>query len=177
VAALPPTKGFRLDKPPRLEVTYVVSRWDVVSMYLGSWAARMVAAPGVGLVLLAITQLPNARYSLMDKIQTFGLWLALAILAPLVLVLALMSMHGTTRLVGKKVHLVIDDAGVQGWPLAPYQDRTWPRIRKVRRLRGVITLPFRQFGTRAGWVAVPECAFTAEQLTGFRALLISKGVL
>jgi hypothetical protein len=166
-----------LDKPPRLEVVYIVSRWDVVSMYLGSWAARMVAAPGVAIVAMAILSLPPDHVPLAQKIGVLGLGLACAILAPLGLVWVLVSMCGTTRLVGKKVHLVIDDAGVQGWPLAPYQDRTWPRIRKVRRLRGVITLPFRQFGTRAGWVAVPECAFTAEQLTGFRALLISKGVL
>ena len=166
-----------MDKPPRLEVTYVVSRWDVASMYLGSWGARMVAAPGVAIVLLAILSLPSGRISLTEKIQVLGFGLALAILAPVGLVLVLMSMYGIARLIGKKVHLVIDDAGVQGWPLAPYQDRSWPRIRKVRRLRGVITLPFRQFGTRAGWVPVPERALTTEQLTAFRALLTSKGVI
>ena len=125
-----------MDKPPRLEVTYVVSRWDVVSMYLGSWAARMVAAPGVAIVLLAILSLPSGRISLTEKIQVLGFGLALAVLAPVGLVLVLMSIYGIPRLIGKKVHLVIDEAGVQGWPLAPYQDRSWPRIRKVRRLRG-----------------------------------------
>jgi hypothetical protein len=44
-------------------------------------------------------------------------------------------------------------------------------------LGGVITLPFRQFGTRAGWVAVPERAMTADQLAEFRALLSSKGLM
>jgi hypothetical protein len=166
-----------LDKPPRLEVTYVVSRRDVVSMYLGSWAARIVAAPGVAIMLVSILSLPSERISLAEKMQVLGFGLALAILAPLGVILVLMSMYQTARLIGKKVHLVIDDAGVQGWPLAPYQDRSWPRIRKVRRLRGVITLPFRQFGTRAGWVPVPEHALTTEQLTAFRALLTRKGVM
>jgi hypothetical protein len=136
-----------------------------------------VAAPGVAIVAMAILSLPPDQVPLTEKIEVFGLGLACAILAPLVLVWVLVSMYRTTRLVGKKVHLVVDDLGVQGWPLAPYQDRSWPRIRRVRRLRGVTTLPFRQFGTRAGWVAVPERALTTEQLSAFRALLISKGVL
>jgi hypothetical protein len=123
-----------LDKPPRLEVVYVVSRWDVVSMYLGSWAARMVAAPGVAIVAMAILSLPPDQVPLTEKIEVFGLGLACAILAPLVLVWVLVSMYRTPRLIGKKVHLVIDETGVRGWPLAPYQDRTWPRVRKVRRL-------------------------------------------
>lgn len=147
-----------MDKPPRLEVTYVVSRWDVVSMYLGSWGARMAAAPGVAIMLISILSFPSGRISLAEKTQVLGFGLALAIMAPLGVALGLMSMYQTARLIGKKVHLVMDDAGVQGWPLAPYQDRSWPRIRKVRRLWGVITLPFRQFGTRAGWVPVPERA-------------------
>ena len=166
-----------MDKPLRLEVTYVVSRWDVVSMYLGSWAARMVAAPGVAIAVMAILSLPPDHVPLTEKIEVLGLGLACAIVAPLLLVWVLVSMYQTARLIGKKVHLVIDDGGVQGWPLAPYQDRSWPRIRKVRRLWGVITLPFRQFGTRAGWVPVPERALTTEQLTAFRALLTSKGVM
>jgi hypothetical protein len=137
----------------------------------------MVAAPGVAVVLVGILGLPSSDGSWGVMIEAIGFGLACAILAPLVLVWVLVSMYRTTRLVGKKVHLVVDDLGVQGWPLAPYQDRSWPRIRRVRRLRGVTTLPFRQFGTRAGWVAVPERALTAEQLTAFRALLISKGLM
>ena len=123
-----------MDKPPRLEVVYVVSRSDVVSMYLGSWAARMVAALGVAIVLVGILGLPSSDGSWGVMIEAIGFGLACAILAPLVLVWVLVSMYRTTRLVGKKVHLVIDDLGVRGWPLAPYQDRTWARIRKVRRL-------------------------------------------
>jgi hypothetical protein len=165
-----------MDKPTRLEVTYLVRRWDVMSMYVGSWGARISAAIGAGLVAMAIVSLPDGQLPVDEKIRVLVLGLALALLAPIALVWMLMSMYGTGRLIGKKVSLIIDDTGVRGWPLAPYQDRTWPRIRKVRRLRGVITLPFRQFGTRAGWVALPERALTAEQLTQFRALIREKGL-
>jgi hypothetical protein len=122
----------------------------------------MAAAPGVAIVLLGILGLPSSDGSWGVTIEAIGFGVACAVVAPLLLVWMLLSMYHTARLIGKKVHLVIDDAGVQGWPLAPYQDRSWPRIRKVRRLRGVITLPFRQFGTRAGWVPVPERALTTE---------------
>jgi hypothetical protein len=166
-----------LDKPQRLEVTFIVSRWDVISMYLGSWGARMSGLIGAVLIAIAILSLPSGRVPLDEKIGVFGLGLACAILGPLGFVWGVTLMYGTRGLVGKKVHLNIDDSGVRGWPLAPYQDRSWPRVRKARRLRGVITLPFRQFGTRAGWVLVPERALSAEQLMAFRALLASKGLM
>lgn len=167
----------QLSEPLRLEVVYVVSRWDVISMYLGSWGARVSGGLGVGLALMAVVSLPNGRVPMEEKVQVIGLGLAIAILGPLLFVWMLVSMYGTTSLVGRKVHLIIDESGVRGWPLAPYQDRTWPRIRKVRRLRGVITLPFRQFGTRAGWVPLPERAFTPDELIAFRALLTAKGLM
>ena len=165
-----------MDTPQRLEVNYVVRRWDVLSMYLGSWGARIAAAPGAVIVLMVVLALPSGRISLSEKVTMFGFGLASAILVPLGVVLLLMAQYGTARLVGKEVHLSIDGSGVHGWPLAPYQDRSWPRIRKVRRLRGVITLPFRQFGTRAGWVPVPERALEPEQLAALWDLLVRKGI-
>jgi hypothetical protein len=87
------------------------------------------------------------------------------------------GMYGAGKLVGTTVHLSVDADGVSGWPLAPEMDRSWSTIRRARSLRGVVTLPFRQFGTRAGWVPVPERAMAPEQLSEFRGLLASKGLI
>ena len=165
-----------MDKLERLEVTYVVGRRDLLFMYLGSWVGRLAAVPGAAIVLMAIVALPS-NISLGEDLEGLGFGLALAIGAPLVLVLMLAGRYGTAQLVGKKVHLTIDASGVHGWPLAPYQDRTWPRIRKVHQLGGVITLPFREFGTRAGWVPVPVRALTPEQRSELAGLLVRKGLM
>jgi hypothetical protein len=166
-----------LSRSHRLEVTYTVRRWDVISMYVGSWGARTSAAIGVGLAVMVIVSLPDGTLPIDEKIKLFGFGVALAVLGPLLLAWMLLSMYGTGRLVGKEVHLVIDDKGVRGWPVAPYQDRSWPRIRKVRRLGGVITLPFRQFGSRAGWVPIPARALTTQQLEELDALLVDNGLI
>lgn len=146
-------------------------------MYLGSWGARISAAIGAGLAVMVIVSLPDGTLPMDEKIRLFGFGVALAVLGPLLLVWMLLSMYGTGRLVGKEVHLVIDDDGVRGWPVGPYQDRSWSRIRKVRRLGGVITLPFRQFGSRAGWVPIPERAMTPQQIDDFRALLVANDLM
>ena len=166
-----------MSRSHRLEVTYTVSRWELLSMYLGSWGARMSAAIGAGLAVIVVVSLPDGTVPLDEKIRLFGFGVALAVLGPLLLSWMLLSMYGTGRLVGTEVHLVIDDDGVRGWPVAPYQDRSWSRIRRVRRLGGVITLPFRQFGSRAGWVPIPERAMTPQQLEEFHTLLIGNGLM
>jgi hypothetical protein len=166
-----------MGKLDRIEVTYVVDRRDLLFMYLGSWACRLAAAPGAAIILMAIVALPSPNDPPGQSLEVFAFGLALAIGGPLLLVLMVFGQYGNAGLVGKKVHLTIDESGVRGWPLAPYQDRTWPTIRRVHRLGGVITLPFRQFGTREGWVPIPARALTSEQRSALSALLVRKGLM
>lgn len=164
-----------MDKQPRLEINYVVTRWDVISMYLGSWGARLTALPGIVLMVMAILSW-SSSLPMGEKVEVLGVGLVSAAAAPAALVYYLCARYRTLRIVGGKVRLVVDESGVHGWPVAPYQDRSWPRMGKARRLRGVITLPFHQFGTRAGWVPVPERALTAEQLAMLKVLLAGRGL-
>lgn len=162
----------------RLEVQYTLRLADLLSMYLGSWAARIAAAPGVICLLLLLVgwpppaDVPVASYLGMAVVAAMG-----AAGGPLLLIYMLFVRYQARSLVGTKIRLSIDDAGLWGWPLASQIDRSWPRVRRARRFRGVITLPFREFGTRAGWVQVPERALTAKQLAEFRGLLASKGLM
>jgi hypothetical protein len=157
-----------------LEVSYTVRRSDVVWMYLGSWAARMLLIPGILCILFGLPT--NPKYMTAELLfMVFGVVCLVG--APLLLSRMLMSMYGTDRLVGTSVQLKIDDRGIRGWPLAADMDTSWPRVRRARRLRGVITVPFRQFGTRAGWVPIPERALSSGQLETLRLLLKAKGLL
>jgi hypothetical protein len=96
---------------------------------------------------------------------------------PAFIVLGLIVLNRTEQLVGETVRLQIDDEGVRGWPLAEDLDTSWDRVRRARRLGGVIALPFRNFGTRAGWIPIPERALTPEQLSDLRVLLAKKGLM
>jgi len=172
-----PGKRSYVDKLERIEVTYVVGRRDLLFMYLGSWVGRLAVVPGAAIGLMAIVALASPKDPPGQSLEVFAFGLALAVGGPLLFVLMMFGQYGNEQLVGKTVHLTIDGSGVRGWPLAPYQDRTWPRIRKVHQLGGVITLPFRQLGTREGWVPIPERAPTAEQRSALSTLLVLEDVM
>ncbi len=160
-----------------LEIVYTLTLSDLVWMYLGSWAARMAAAPGFLCVVFCVAGWPSAGIPIASYLEILGACLVFMALGPLLFLLGALGMYGSRRFVGTTVRLSIDDQGVRGWPLAKEMRLTWAQIRRVRSVRGVITLPFRHFGTRAGWVPVPERAMTAGQLTDFLSLLADKGVL
>ena len=168
-------------KSPRassIEITYTVRLSDLAWMYLGSWAARLAALPGLSLMAAWVMGWPPpADIPVATYFAFLGISIVTAAAGPLLLLPMLFMMNGTLKVVGTTVHLSVDNDGLSGWPLAPEIERTWPRIRHARRLHGVITLPFRQFGTRAGWVPMPERAMTSEQLVSIRALLASKGLM
>jgi hypothetical protein len=159
------------------EISYTVRLSDLVWMYLGSQAARIAAAPGSVCLVLVVIGWPSAGIPVTTGLEFLGVCLAFTALGPLMFLLAALSMYGARGLVGTTVHLSVDDKGVRGWPLLPDADRTWPRIGRVREMRGVITMPFRKFGTRAGWVPVPRRAMTADHLTELLGFLATKGVL
>ena len=133
--------------------------------------------PGLVAAALGLLGLTPPLFHAYSVVVLVAFCVAMMVLAPIVLSLGLMSMYGASAVTGRTVHLRIDDRGVHGWPIASDMDRTWSRIRRVHSLRVVVALPFRQLGTRAGWVPVPERALTPEQLVAFRELLKSKGVM
>lgn len=167
------------EEPParvRVEISYRVRLSDLVWMYLGSWAARMMMSPGLvllvaGLSGLATPDAPSANTA--ARLVVAGA--ALAVLGPAFYCFGMI--HGISHVRGTTVHLTIDDDGVSGWPIASDMDRSWPRIRRARKLGGVLTLPFRQLGTRAGWVPVPERAMTPGQLQDLLGLLAYHGLM
>ena len=159
-----------------IKVSYTVRRSDFVLMYLGSWAARCTLVPGLLSVAIGIPYVnPQGPIGTNMTFIAFGIFLM--VVGPLALCWLLMGAYGSSKVVGSTVHLRIAGHGLSGWPLYPHMDRSWPRIRRARSFGGVIALPFRQFGTRAGWVPVPERAFSTEELKAFRALLKSKNLL
>jgi hypothetical protein len=166
-----------VDNQRVVEISYVVRRSDFFWMYCGSWAARIALWPGVVALVFGVSGLGTPDATPLGTVALFvALGLILLVVTPVLLCLILMSSYGASSVNGTFVQLRIDDRGVSGWPIAPDMDRTWPRIRRVHSLRGVVTLPFRQFGTRAGWVPVPVRALTREQLETFRKLLEHHGV-
>jgi hypothetical protein len=140
----------------RVSMAYEVRRSDFVWMYLGSWAARIAIAPGLLLILIGIPT--NPRIPFVNYLFLIVAGLVFLVVAPLALCWILMAMYGANRVVGQTVHFTIDDEGIRGWPIAEYIDTSWSRAGRARRLRGVITVPFHQCGTRAGWVPIPERA-------------------
>lgn len=150
-------------EPPRrvrLEISYKVRLSDLAWMYLGSWAARMMMSPGLLLLLAGLSQLANPDAQPDLVVRGIAAGAAFTVLGPALYCFAMI--YGISHVRGTTVHLTIDDDGVSGWPIATDMDRSWPRIRGARKLRGVITLPFRELGTRAGWVPVPERAMTQD---------------
>jgi hypothetical protein len=161
-----------------LEISYEVELPDLLWMYLGSWAARISAAPGLFCVFVVLAAWPPpADVPLASYVGMLGASLVFTALGPALLLYFLFGQYRARRLVGTTVHLLLDDRGVEGWPIGAGINRTWPRIRRARKLRGVTTLPFREFGTRAGWVPIPDRAMNPEQLSAFECLLHSKGVM
>jgi len=161
-----------------IKIVYEVRRSDLVSMYLGSWGARLAAIPGLVCFFVVLAAWPPpADDPIASYLGMLGASVLFTALGPLVFLYFMFGMYGAGRLVGTTVHLSVDDEGVSGWPLAPGLDRTWPTIRRARTLRGVVTLPFRQFGTRAGWVPVPERAMPPAQLSAFLGLLSNRGLI
>jgi hypothetical protein len=156
-----------------LQVVYTVRRADLLKMYLGSWAAWITVVPGIVCFLFGIGGLTSPK----DPVSTDLLFIAFGVffllVGPLGLSLVLIRMYGG-RLIGTVVHLFVDDVGVWGWPLAADIETTWPKVRRARKLGGVITIPFRQLGTRAGWVPVPERALSQEDREALRRLLTAK---
>jgi hypothetical protein len=155
----------------RITVSYKVRVSDLAWMYVGSWAVRLMLAPGLFELVVAAT--PGHPNSLEDAI----VGLVALVVGPLVVVLGLPVFNRTLPLIGTTVHLRIDDTGVQGWPAAGGLDQTWRRVRRVRRLRGVITIPFRQRQLdRRGWVPIPERALSPEQASFLADLFELKGL-
>jgi hypothetical protein len=160
-----------------LRISFTIRFSDLLSMYLGSWAARIAALPGfVFLVIVLAAWPPPADIPIGSYLGMLIASVGFLVLGPLLLTYFLFGMYGARSLVGSTVHLQLDETGLAGWPLAPELDREWTTVRRVRRLRGVTTLPFRQFGTRAGWVAVPDRAMSQTEFSTFFGLLIRRGL-
>jgi hypothetical protein len=158
-----------------LEVTYTVKRSDIAWMYLGSWAAKIAAVPGLLVILIGLPT--NPKFPLSEALGFMAFGAVCVVAGPLLLLWMLMGMYGTNRLIGHTVKLHISSNGVRGWPPAEDVPTTWQKIRRIHRLRGVITLPFQKFGTRAGWIPIPERALSSEELATLHTLLRDKGVM
>ncbi len=155
-----------------MEVTYTVRRSDSVWMYLGSWSARIALIPGILILVI-----PIGRAGSISEFLVFLGWGSLCLIGmPALLCLQLLAINQANRVIGKTVTLRIDETGVSGWPLAGDLDCSWWRIRKVHSLRGVLTLPFRNYGTRLAWVPIPDRALDPGQRMQLAALLRSEGV-
>jgi hypothetical protein len=159
----------------RMGISFEVQRSDFVSMYVGSWGARIAMAPGLLLILIGIPT--NPKFPLTDSLFFLIPGAVLLVAGPFALAWILMGMYGANRVAGQTVHLTIDDEGIHGWPIAEYVDTSWARAGRARRLRGVITVPFHQFGTRAGWVPIPERAIDPERRDELMALLSARARL
>jgi len=101
------------EEPParvRVEISYRVRLSDLVWMYLGSWAARMMMSPGLvllvaGLSGLATPDAPSANTA--ARLVVAGA--ALAVLGPAFYCFGMI--HGISHVRGTTVHLTIDDDG------------------------------------------------------------------
>ncbi len=155
-------------------ISYKVRLSDLVWMYLGSWAVRMLAAPGLFLLLVAATP------PYVNVLADVEVGLASMVLAPIAAVVGLSVYNRTLPLIGTTVRLRIHEAGVQGWPAATGLDQTWPHVHRVRAFRGVTTIPFRQLGmpqgARRGWVPIPERALSTEQASFLKDLFERNGL-
>ena len=167
-----------------LIVSFKVRRSDFVWMYLGSWGLWIAIAPGlVGLaiglsgIVPGLVGLPvNPDVPLTNVLFMVGFGLIALVVGPAYLCFLLARMNRIGEVVGKTVALSIDARGVWDWPLAEEIDTTWANASKARRLGGVTTLLFPQFGTRRGWIPIPDRALSVRDRQVFRDLLASNGL-
>jgi hypothetical protein len=148
---------------PLLEIEYEVRRSDFVWMYLRSRAGMGSFVPGAFCLLLGVLEFPNPSASTTDTVRLMTLALALLILAPAYYIWGLTRMSGINRVIGRAVHLRVDEDGITGWPLATsWEETSWARLRKSWHLRGVLGLPFGGALTRRAWIPIPDRALTPE---------------
>jgi hypothetical protein len=156
-----------------LRISFTVRWSDFIWMYLGSWGPRIAAIPGIVMMLIPIGRAAPLTTYLFFEVGG----LAVALVSFTYVCVGLLGWNNVARVVGKAVALEIDDNGVSGWPLGGDLDSSWWRIRKAYRLHGVTVLPFRNYGTRAAWVPIPDRALTTDQLDQLRELLVAKGLM
>jgi hypothetical protein len=81
---------------------------------------------------------------------------------------------GKFAMIGRTVELVIDEQGVQGWPVARFRDTSWRKLRHPRLESRVLVLPF-SWPFADAWAVVPARAFSPAQFDGLLGILKEHG--
>jgi hypothetical protein len=149
----------------------ITPKWvDLYWMNQDSWTARatlIVGALWLGTAPFEPDPATTAAYALavigfsLLALPAYGIWLT-----------------RSYSVVGRHVHLHLDDWGVRGWPLRDDEYRTWDKAHRVWARPGVIIIQFgRTPGSRGGRIVIPSRDLGPTQQKSLRALLIEKNLV
>jgi hypothetical protein len=154
-----------------VRLTYTIGLTDLFWMWLTSWFTPATVV--FGLFFISVLLVPGDYPRTLDVAAGIFLIVAAFTVAPLFWI----RVTGGGGLVGLTVVLMLDEAGVEGWPVVIAGGRPWDRLHRPRIESRVVVLPFRHGTSALGWVVIPRSALTDRQLATLVELLRAGGAL